>query len=38
MISRTSEKWLELFDQQSSSALTLTAFAKQHGIYPNYTR
>ncbi len=36
MSRRTSEQWLALFDQHKTSGLTQTAFAKQHGIAPNY--
>lgn len=36
MIRRTSEQWLALFNQQKTSGLTQTEFAKQHGIDPSY--
>jgi hypothetical protein len=34
----TLEQWLALFDQQKTSALTQTAFAKQNRIDPSYFR
>ncbi len=36
MIRRTYEQWLALFDQQKTSGLTQTEFAKQQGIDPSY--
>ncbi|WP_445769450.1 IS66 family insertion sequence element accessory protein TnpA [Rheinheimera sp.] len=36
MIRRTTEQWLALFDQQKTSGLTQTEFAKQQGIDPTY--
>ena len=36
MIRRTSEQWLALIDQQKTSGLTQTEFAKQQGIDPSY--